>query len=214
MSSSDKTYSASGHEAELREWVIKAQGNTILAFGRVYGDRTGRWPDGHAIATSILEPGRRKEGAVITTRNNRYLLAGPPGDLETTLNLALEMIANAVRRAQAVHDERYFDLLPAAWGMDDETFEKVANLPSRWLFQWRNYYRAPSDDELARIRRLMRFHEAIRFVTYGEPNYAGWWRRRWRGDSCIGRRSPREAVLADGDSIMDTLELCFRSQTR
>jgi hypothetical protein len=200
------------HDAELREWAFRRDGQRLIAFGRVYGDRKGRWPDDYAITTSAVTHGRRKEGEVITTRNTRYLLSGPPGDLEAMLKLAQDMAANGARRMQVAQDERLFDLLPAAWGMNDATFEQVAGLPAKWLWQWRNHYRAPSDQELARVRRLVAFHDAIRLVTYGEPNYAGWWRRQWREDSLIGDRSPIEAVLAEGDPVMDKLERTFRSR--
>jgi len=93
-----------------------------------------------------------------------------------------------------------FDLSQAAWGMDDATFEKVAGLPQRWLWQWRNQYRSPSDAELSGIRRLMRFHDAIRLVTYGEPDYAAWW-RRWSEGSFSGSQSPLEAVLSDLEAV-------------
>lgn len=201
------------YEAELRDWAFQRCGEVLICFGRVYGDQKGRWPDGYAIATSPVTRGRRKEGSVITTRNTRYMLLGPPGNLEALMKLAQDMAANGVRRAQVEQDERLFDLLQAAWGMDDATFEQVAALPPRWLWQWRNHYRAPTDQELARVRRLMGFHQAIRLVTYGEPDYAGWWQRPWCEDSSIGSRSPMQAVLADGDRALDDLERRFRSQT-
>lgn len=200
------------YDAELRDWAFQRSGEFLICFGRVYGDRKGRWPDGYAIATSAVMRGRRKAGAVIATRNTRYLLSGPPGNLEALIKLAQVMAANGARRAQAAQDERLFDLLQAAWGMDDATFEKVAGLTPKWLWQWRNHYRAPTDEELARIRRLMGFHDAIRLVTYGEPDYAGWWQRAWCEDSLIGSRSPLDAVLADGDRVLDDLERRFRSQ--
>lgn len=201
----------SDYDAELREWAFKREGKSAVALGRVHGDRKRRWPDGYAIATSAVVHGNRQEGGVITTQNTRYLLSGPSGDLQAMLQLAQEQSANAERRKKVADDERLFDLLPAAWGTDDETFEKVAGMPAQWMWQWRNYYRAPSDEELARIRRLMSFHQAIRLVAY-DPNYREWWRRRWPDDSPIGSRSVLEAVLADGDAIMDELERWFRSQ--
>jgi hypothetical protein len=95
--------------------------------------------------------------------------------------------------------------------MDSATFEKVAGLPPGWLWQWRNHYRAPSDAELARVRRLAGFHDGIRIVTYGEPDYPSWWRRRWTKGSFIGKRSPLEAVLQNPD-MMDRLEQYLRAQ--
>lgn len=200
------------HDAELRDWAFMRDGGYRVASGRVFGDRKLRWPDGYAIVTSAIMYGRCEENYVITTRNSRYLLSGPPGDLQEMLTLAKSMAANDSRRAEVARDERLFDLLPAAWGMEDATFEKVAGLPPRWLWQWRNHYRAPTDDELSRVRRLMSFHDAIRLVTYGEPDYPAWWRRAWRADSHIGSRSPLDAVLAGGDAVMNDLEQFFRSQ--
>jgi hypothetical protein len=194
------------YDAELRDWCFHAEGQSTVAFGRVFGDRKQRWPDGYAIKTSEVMSGDRQEGAVITTRNTRYLLSGPPGDHDAMLPLAQQHAANAERRMSVAEDERLFDLLPAAWGMDDPTFEQIAGLPARWLWQWRNHYRAPSDEELARVRRLMRFHDAIRLVTYGDnPDYPGWWRRCWTETSFIGKRSPLEAILRD-PAILDKLE--------
>lgn len=199
------------YDAELRDWTFREYKQSVVALGRVFGDRKGRWPDGYAIATSAVVGGAREEGSVITTLNTRYLLSGPPGDLGALLKLSEQQDANAVRRGSVEQDERLFDLLQAAWGMDDATFEKVAGLPPRWLWQWRNHYRAPSGAELAGIRRLMRFHNAIRLVTYGEPNYPAWWRRRWNEGSLIGSQSPLEAVLLD-PAMMDRLEQYLRAQ--
>lgn len=200
------------YDAELREWAFETRGQLTVAYGRVYGDHKRRWPDGYAIMTSAILSGSRKEGDLIRTRNTRYLLSGPPGDLGAMLALATTQSANAERRNSAAAEEGLFDLLQAAWGMDDATFEKVAGLPPKWMWEWRNHYRAPSDQELVRIRRLMRFHDAIRLVTYGEPDYSAWWRRVWRENSGIGNRSPLDAVLANGDATLDYLEQCFRSQ--
>lgn len=201
-----------GYDAELREWGFSRQDGALVAFGRVHDDRRQRWPDGYAISTSEVTSGAHRQGAVIRTRNTRYLLSGPPGDLGAMLVLARDMLANSERREKVAKDERLFDLLPAAWGMDDQSFEKVAGLSHGWLREWRNHYRAPTDQELARIRRLMGFHEAIRLVTPGEPNYSRWWQRRWPVGSRLGGRSPLEAVLTEGDQVIDDLELIFRSQ--
>ncbi|MFC7537885.1 hypothetical protein ACFQPG_10995 [Sphingomonas sp. GCM10030256] len=199
------------HDAELRDWAFREHKHSVVAFGRVFGDSKGRWPDGFVIGTSAVVGGAPQEGSVITTPNTRYLLSGPPGDLEALLKLSQQQGANAARRGISEQDEQLFDLLQAAWGMDDATFEKVAGLPPRWLWQWRNHYRAPSDPELAGIRRLMRFHNAIRLVTYGEPNYAAWWRRRWSDGSFIGSQSPLDAVLSN-PAMMDRLEQYLRAQ--
>lgn len=190
------------YDAELRDWAFIRTAGATVAFGRVFADRKGRWPDGYAIATSAVLAGPHKEGAIIRTQNTRYLLSGPRGDLAQLQGLAAQQKANAPRRTGVADDARLFDLLQVAWGMDDGTFERIAGLPPRWIWQWRNHYRAPSDEEIARIRRIAGFHDAIRIVTYREPNYPAWWRRRWRKDSFIGEQTPVEAILQD-PSILD-----------
>lgn len=205
------TETGAEYDAELRDWSFKRLGKATLAFGRVFADQRGRWPDGYAIATSAVLAGPHREGAVIQTQNTRYLLSGPKGDLAQLQELAFQQKANAERRTRVANDARLFDLLQVAWGMDDETFEKIAELPARWMWQWRNHYRSPSDEELARIRRLAGFHDAIRIVSYGGPNYAAWWRRRWGKDSLIGEQTPLEAVLQDL-TVLDTLERYLRAQ--
>lgn len=113
------------------------------------------------------------------------------------------------RKEPITAEERLFDLIPAAWGMDDTTFEKVAGFPEGWMWKWRNHYLAPSPEQLARILRLARFHDGIRLVYTRTPDYAFWWRNPWRYDSSIGGRSPLEAVLADGDAFLDQAERYF-----
>lgn len=199
------------YDAELRDWAFTRIGEATVAFGRVFADRKERWPDGYAIATSAVLAGLQREGAIIRTQNTRYLLSGPKGDLAQLQSLAAQQNANGPRRGSVADDARLFDLLQVAWGMDDATFEKVAGLTPRWMWQWRNYYRAPSDEELGRIRRLAGFHDAIRIVTYGPPDYAAWWRRRWSKHSFISERTPLEAVLQDPD-MLDRLERYLRAQ--
>jgi hypothetical protein len=77
--------SRADYDAELREWCFHGEGQFTVAFGRVFGDRKQRWPDGYAISTSTVMSGLREEGAVITTRNTRYLLSGPAGDHDAML---------------------------------------------------------------------------------------------------------------------------------
>lgn len=198
------------HDAELRNWAFLHVGGVTVAVGRVFSDSKGRWPDGHMIRTSALNGDTGKEGEVIATLNTRYLLSGPPmqpGELEQFR----QGVANGARRAKIADEERLFDLLQAAWGMDDQTFEAVAGLPDRWLWQWRNHYRSPTHDDLARVRRLARFHDALRIVSYDAPNYADWWRRRWMEDSLIGARSPLKAVL-DEPAMLEKLRRYFWAQ--
>ncbi|WP_205479534.1 hypothetical protein [Sphingomonas arenae] len=197
-------------DAELRNWALVRVGAAMVAVGRVFSDSKGRWPDGHMIRTSSVIDGVGQEGEVISTLNTRYLLSGLPMDREQQSQI-VQRAANAVRRGKIVDDERLFDLLQAAWGMDDQTFEAVAGLPERWLWQWRNHYRAPTVDDLACVRRLARFHDALRIISYDAPNYAEWWSRRWREDSLIGARSPLTATR-DDPAILGRLERYLWSQ--
>jgi hypothetical protein len=193
------------YDAELRDWAIQNASGYTVAFGRVFSDREGRWPDGHMIRTSTLTTSGRKDGDIIVTLNTRYKLSGPPmASSELTEHLGTGR-ANYLRRERVADDERLFDLLQAAWGLEDREFEIVAGLPKGWLWQWRNHYRAPTDDDLARVRRLARFHDALRIVAYGGPKYRDWWRRRWREDSLIGARTPLDVVLENPNPMLDKL---------
>ncbi len=107
-------------------------------------------------------------------------------------------------------EERLFDLIPAAWGMDDCTFEKVAGFPEGWMWKWRNHYLVPTIEQLKRIRRLAAFHDSIRLIYTRPPHYQIWWRKRWRVESLIGNQTPLEAVLADNHAFLDRAEKLFR----
>ena len=66
------------YDAELRFWTTFERHGFVLAGGKIFGDKKGRWPDGHMIQTSPLQtPSAAKEGRVIATLNSHYLLVGP-----------------------------------------------------------------------------------------------------------------------------------------
>jgi len=158
--------------------------------------------------------GEMMTGGIIRTRNTRYLLIGPEGDLKDILQQRRDLMANGVRRQLVTADERLFDLLPAAWGLTDEEFERLAGLPERWMWEWRNHYRAPLDEELAIARRLMSFHEALHCIGAGGQHYAKSWRRIWKPDSLIGERSPLQAIIKDGKSALELLETYLRASAQ
>lgn len=60
------------YDAEISDWVNG--GGVIL--GVIHGDKKGRFKDGTHIHTSTIEPYDQFlcEGAVITTKNSKYLL--------------------------------------------------------------------------------------------------------------------------------------------
>lgn len=200
------------YHAELRKWTTQSLGGPdVVAVGRIYNDAKKRWPDGHAIVTSPLLCGVIKTGGIVETHNTRYLLSGPKGDLKALLQQGRDLMANGERRQLVAAVERLFDLLPAAWGLTDEEFERVAGFPERWMWEWRNHYRSPLDEELAVARRLMSFHEVLGFIGAGGNSYSKWWRRVWRSNSIIGERSPLQAVLEDGDRALDLIESHLRA---
>jgi hypothetical protein len=115
------------------------------------------------------------------------------------------------RTEPITEDERLIDLLQAAWRLDDTEFEKLAKLPSGWLWRWRNHYLAPTTEHMAQIRRLLGFHDAIRLLGLDPRDYGSWWRRTWKAaDKLVGARSPLEAIAAEGDVLMDRLEELLR----
>jgi hypothetical protein len=70
-------------DAELRGWATYKTSGFMVATGRVYNDRKGRWPDGRVIQTSVLlTPGAAKVGNVVATMKSYYLVVGPKRDLE------------------------------------------------------------------------------------------------------------------------------------
>jgi len=199
------------YDAELRDWSLQWIGPDIVAVGRIYHDSKRRWPDAHAIVTSQIIDGEMQPDGVIRTLNTRYRLIGPAGDFGALLKQGRDLMANGERRQRVASEERLFDLLSAAWGLEDSEFETVAGLPERWMWEWRHHYRAARDEDLAIARRLMSFHEALGLIVPPGRGYAKWWRRRWPTGSLLGERTPLEAVQDDGTTKLDQLEGYLRS---
>jgi len=67
------------HDAILKNWIISPLHINSLA-GQIFGDTKGafggpRWEDGTSVTTSTISADQAiEEGAVIQTRNTRYLL--------------------------------------------------------------------------------------------------------------------------------------------
>lgn len=62
------------HDAELRDWSVTNLGGRLIAFGRIYGDRKGRFADGTEIRTSLVQS---VTGDILQTRNTTYRLGEP-----------------------------------------------------------------------------------------------------------------------------------------
>jgi hypothetical protein len=100
------------------------------------------------------------------------------------------------------------DVLPIAWGLHEEEFEQLLGVPPSWLARWRNQ-QADIDTALReRLRRLRRFHDALRLVVLPQE-YAAAWRSEWTAESPIGQRSLWKAFQEDGDAALDRLENYF-----
>lgn len=98
------------------------------------------------------------------------------------------------------------DLLPLAWGLCDEEFGRLLNVPSSWLRQWRDH--AVDIDAVLqeRLLRLRRFFDALRSVL-GVSEQATAWCYIWTAESPIGQRSLLQAFEDDGDAALDLMEL-------
>lgn len=65
---------AQNYDAVIKDATIAGiYGSRRIAFGRVYGDRKGRFDDGTTIRTSAIVSGPDENG-IIQTRNSRYKL--------------------------------------------------------------------------------------------------------------------------------------------
>lgn len=80
-------------------------------------------------------------------------------------------------------------------------------MPSGWLEAWR-IHEAPEVPE-ERVRRLMRFHDALRLVVR-PGGYGEYLRRPWKDESPIGARSILQAVAEDGPAALDKVESYLR----
>ena len=60
-------------DATLEQWWYDRKHGVI--WGQIVGDKKGRWRDYTFINTSSIKPtGPLVEGAIVTTRNSKYLL--------------------------------------------------------------------------------------------------------------------------------------------
>lgn len=97
------------------------------------------------------------------------------------------------------------DLLPAAWGMTDREFEQILQSPEGWMRARRNHEVGLGPSIRARLRRLLRFQNALRLIAHPQ-GYAEAWRRPWARGSPIEARSPWEAYVEEGDAALDAIE--------
>lgn len=104
--------------------------------------------------------------------------------------------------------ELLLDLLQAAWGVNDAELEQLLGLPEHWLSLHRNHEVAIGPAENAGLQKLLAVHEALRLVVR-PGGYSDWLRRHWTPDSSIGKRTPLQVMLDDGDiGIAKIQSLC------
>lgn len=105
----------------------------------------------------------------------------------------------------AVDGQSALDLLQAAWGLDDEVYERLLEVDAGWLRRWRNHEMDPiMKPTWTRFKALLRLHEAVRLHSV-PSKYGAYVNRKWRGDSILGERSIVEVVLEDGDGAIDMI---------
>jgi hypothetical protein len=126
---------------------------------------------------------------------------------ESALGLRFRRIREQYRKSI----EHLFDLLPAAWDLEDREFEQLLQVPPGWLAAYRNHELKPNEDVWGRLQRLFALYEAMRMAVRPR-GYSEWLRQPWRSDSPIGPRSPLKAILEDGDSALDLVEKLCRTQ--
>lgn len=74
--------------AKLNNWSVQfVDGDEVLLWGEVEGDKRGRWADGTVMHTSGIKIREFKEGDIVTTRNSKYLLGA---ELVVPANLSEE----------------------------------------------------------------------------------------------------------------------------
>lgn len=124
---------------------------------------------------------------------------------------ALSLRLRRIREQYTESIEHLFDLLPAAWALDDGEFEELLQVPPGWLKSYRMHEVKPNEHAWERLQRLFAFHQAMRLVVR-PGGYSQWLRRPWQPKSLIGRRSPLQAILEDGDSALDLIGQLCRTQ--
>jgi hypothetical protein len=107
--------------------------------------------------------------------------------------------------------ESCLDLIPAAWDVDDETFEQMLRVPVGYLESWRGHEICVTERVRHQIRRVLLFHETLR-LHVRPRGYASWWRRRWAESSSIGARTPLEVWKEEGWEGLEFIKQIFWGQ--
>lgn len=104
--------------------------------------------------------------------------------------------------------ESCLDLIPAAWDMDDDTFEQILGVEAGYLQSWRHHEVSVTANVLQQLRRVLIFHESLR-LHVRPRGYAAWWRRNWAEGSAIGARTPLQVWQQDGWEGLNFIKRVF-----
>lgn len=115
----------------------------------------------------------------------------------------------AVKEGWRNEFEPMVDLLQAAWALDEDQFAQLLGSSPPTLADWQQERVDLSEQQMTRLRRLRRLHEAFRLMVRPQ-NYPEIWHIVWERGSFIGGRSIWEAYEQDGDAILDLAEDYFR----
>jgi hypothetical protein len=107
--------------------------------------------------------------------------------------------------------ESCLDLIPAAWDMDDDTFEQILGVESGYLQSWRHHEVSVTANVLQQLRQVLIFHEALR-LHVRPRGYAAWWRRSWAEGSAIGSRNPIQVWQQEGWDGLNFIKRVFWGQ--
>lgn len=122
--------------------------------------------------------------------------------------LGLRFEVNGAERELAKDLESCLDLIPAAWDMDDETFEQILGAEPGYLQSWRHHEVPVTATIRQQLRRVLIFHEVLR-LHVRPRGYATWWHRSWAEGSAIGKRTPLQVWQQEGWDGLNLIKRVF-----
>jgi hypothetical protein len=125
--------------------------------------------------------------------------------------LGLRFEASGQERDIAKDLESCLDLIPAAWDMDDVTFEQMLGVNAGYLRSWRHHEVKIDASVRQQLRQILIFHESLR-LHVRPRGYADWWRREWAEGSAIGARTPLQVWQQEGWGGLNFIKRVFWGQ--
>jgi hypothetical protein len=131
------------------------------------------------------------------------------GNPQSRATTGLGAFLESVKQGWRDEFEPLVDLLQAAWALNEDQFAQLFGSSPPTLADWQQERVALSEQQMQRLRRLRRLHEAFRLMVRPQ-NYPEIWHIVWERGSFIGGRSIWEAYEEDGDAVLDLVEDYFR----